>query len=131
MHGRQVPDVADNGPGCHHHVDVGQHAVLGAVPEGLSKFDVILDGHRPNGSTDLERSLLELHDAGVIDAGSLGEYEDGQLVRVLHVLLQPPEDGRPVLGLAPVEPDLSRGLGESGLEVAQEPAVFLARLQEL
>ena len=131
MHRRQVPDVADDGPGGHHHVDVGQHAVHGAVPEGFSKFDVIFDGDRPDGSTNLKGSFLELHDTGVVDAGPLGEYEDGQLVRVLHVLLQPPEDGRPVLGLAPIEPDLSRGLGESGLEVAQEPAVFLARLQEL
>lgn len=130
MHGRQVPDVADNGPGGHHEEDVVQHAVLGAVPESFSKLDVVLYSHRPDGPTDLEGSLLELHDAGVVDAGPLGEYEDGQLVRVLHVLLQPPEHGRPVLGLAPVEPDLSRGLGESGLEVAQEPAVFLARLQE-
>ena len=37
----------------------------------------------------LEAALLELHDAGVVDACSLGEDEDGQLVGVLHVLLQP------------------------------------------
>ena len=36
----------------------------------------------------LEASLLELHDAGVVDAGSLGEDENGKLVRVLNVLLQ-------------------------------------------
>ena len=77
MHRRQVPDVTHDGPGCHHHVDVGQHAVLGAVPEGLSKFDVIFDSDRPNGSADLERSLLELHDTGVVDAGPLRKYQDG------------------------------------------------------
>ena len=77
MHRRQVPDVADYGPACHHHVDVGQHAVLGTVPEGFSKLDVIFDGDRPNGSTNLKGALLELHDAGVVDAGSLGKYQDG------------------------------------------------------
>jgi hypothetical protein len=29
-----------------------------------------------------------LHDGGVVDAGALGEDEDGQLGGVLHVLLQ-------------------------------------------
>ena len=77
VHRRQVPDITDNGPGCHHHVDVGQHAVLGAVPEGFSKLDVIFDGDRPNGSTNLKGALLELHDAGVVDASPLGKYQDG------------------------------------------------------
>ena len=86
MHGRQVPDVADNGPGGHHEEDVVQHAVLGAVPESFSKLDVVLYSHRPDGPTDLEGSLLELHDACVVDAGSLGEDQDRKLVGVLNMV---------------------------------------------
>ncbi len=37
----------------------------------------------------LEAAFLELHDAGVVDASSLGKDEDGQLVGVLHVIFQP------------------------------------------
>ena len=37
----------------------------------------------------LEAALLELHDGGVVDAGALGEDQDRQLVRVLHVVPQP------------------------------------------
>ena len=37
----------------------------------------------------LEAALLELHDGGVVDAGALGEDQDRQLVRVLHVVAQP------------------------------------------
>ena len=88
MHGGQVPDIADDGPGRHHQEDVVEHAVLGAVPESLSKLDIVLDGDRPNGSANLKGAFLELHDAGVVDAGPLGEDEDGQLVRVLNVFLQ-------------------------------------------
>ena len=36
----------------------------------------------------LEASLLELHDGGVVDAGTLGEDQDRQLVGVLHVVPQ-------------------------------------------
>ena len=88
MHGGQVPDIADDGPGRHHQEDVVEHAVLGAVPESLSELDIVLDGDRPNGSTDLKGALLELHDAGVVDAGALGEDEDGELLRVTDMLLQ-------------------------------------------
>ena len=90
MHGRQVPDVAHNGPGRHHHVDVGQHVVLGAVPERFPKLGIVLDGHGEDRSADLEGPLLELHDAGVVDAGALGEDEDGELLEILHVFPQPP-----------------------------------------
>ncbi len=37
----------------------------------------------------LEAAFLELHDAGVVDAGPLGKDEDGQLIGVLHVIFQP------------------------------------------
>jgi hypothetical protein len=37
----------------------------------------------------LEAAFLELHDAGVVDAGPLGKDEDGQLVGILHVIFQP------------------------------------------
>lgn len=42
MHGWQVPDVADEGPAGHHPEQVTDHAVLGAVPESVSKLWVIL-----------------------------------------------------------------------------------------
>ena len=51
VHGRQVPHITHYGPAGHHHVDVGQHAVLAAVPEGLSKLWIILDGYREDGSS--------------------------------------------------------------------------------
>ena len=44
---------------------------------------------RENVRPYLEATLLELHDAGVVDAGSLGEDEDWKLVRIFNVLLQP------------------------------------------
>ena len=130
MHRRQVPDVADDGPGSHHHVDVGEHAILGAVPEGFSKLDVIFDGHRPNGSTDLKRSLLELHDAGVVDASPLRKYQDWQLVWVLHVLLQSLKHSCPVLRLTAIEPNLSRGFRQSCLQISEKAAMLLASLKK-
>lgn len=42
VHGRQVPDVTDEGPAGHHPQQVTDHAVLGAVPESISKLYVIL-----------------------------------------------------------------------------------------
>merc|ERR1740128_1179567 len=48
---------------------------------------------------DHEASLLELHDAGVVDAGSLREDENRKLVRVLNVLLQSAGHSGPVLDL--------------------------------
>ena len=39
-------------------------------------------------SSHLEASLLELHDGRVVDARALGEDQDRQLVRVLHVVPQ-------------------------------------------
>ena len=41
-------------------------------------------------SPNLEGPLLELHDDGVVDAGALGEDEDGKLLEILHVFPQPP-----------------------------------------
>lgn len=42
----------------------------------------------------LKRSLLELHDRRVVDARALGEDEDGQLGRVVNVVLQPAGTGK-------------------------------------
>lgn len=42
IHGRQVPDITDEGPAGHHPQQVTDHAVLGAVPESISKLRVIL-----------------------------------------------------------------------------------------
>ena len=46
-----------------------------------------------------------------------------------NTLLQSAEHSGPVLGLAPLKPDLSRGLGECGLQRAKEAAMLLTRLQ--
>ena len=49
--------------------------------------------------------------------------------KLFNTLLQSAEHRGPVLGLAPLKPDLSRGLGERGLERAKEAAMLLTRLQ--
>ena len=41
-HRRQVPNAADNGPTGHHPQKVRHHAILAAVPEGVTKLRVIL-----------------------------------------------------------------------------------------
>ena len=111
VHWRQIPDITDNGPGGHHHVDVGQHVVLGAVPECFSKLWIILDGYRKYGTANLEWPLLELHNAGVVDAGSFRKNEDWKLLWILNMLLQSPEHGCSVLSFRSLKPNLSRGLG--------------------
>ena len=163
LHGRQVPDVHHDGPGGHHHQQVGHYRVPAhqshiaitcsvdkeplprAVPECVAKLCVILDGHRVNlasnlgklslncilASSDLTSAhlkgpLLELHDHGVVDAGALGEDEDGELLEILHVLPQPPGNLEPVLGLGPLEPDVRRPPGEAALDDAHEAGVGLA-----
>lgn len=42
VHGWQVPDIAYKGPAGHHPQQVTDHAVLGTVPESISKLWVIL-----------------------------------------------------------------------------------------
>jgi len=44
---------------------------------------------------------------------------------------EPVEDMNPVLGLAPLKPDLGRGLGELVLQVAKESTVPLTNLKAL
>ena len=77
-------------------------------------------------SAHLKGPLLELHDHGVVDAGALGEDEDGELLEILHVLPQPPGNLEPVLGLGPLEPDVRRPPGEAALDDAHEAGVGLA-----
>ena len=55
-----LPDITDDGPGRHHHVNVGQHPVLRGIPEGVAEFRVVLDGHRVDRAAYLETALLEL-----------------------------------------------------------------------
>lgn len=90
-HGWQIPHVTDDGPARHHHVQVADHPIVGAVPEGISKLWIILNGDGINGAADLERALLELHHGGVVDAGALGKNQDWQLVRILNVVLKSEE----------------------------------------
>ena len=42
VHGRQVPDVTDDGPARHHQVQVLHHWVATAVPESITKIGIIL-----------------------------------------------------------------------------------------
>lgn len=42
MHSRHVPHVAHDGPAGHHPQQVTDHAILGAVPESISKLWVVL-----------------------------------------------------------------------------------------
>ena len=44
--------------------------MLGAVPEGVAELGVIFDRDWIYRATDLEGSLLELHHAGIVDAGA-------------------------------------------------------------
>ena len=44
--------------------------MLGAVPEGVPKLGVVLDGDGVDCAANLEGALLELHHAGVVDAGA-------------------------------------------------------------
>ena len=44
--------------------------MLGAVPEGVAELGVVLDGNGVDGAAHLERPLLELHHAGVVDASA-------------------------------------------------------------
>ena len=46
------------------------------------------------------------------------------------MLLQSPEHGCSVLRLASIEPDLSRGFGESCLQISQKAAMLLASLKK-
>ena len=41
-HGGQVPHAAHDGPAAHHPQQVADHAVLAAVPEGISETGIIL-----------------------------------------------------------------------------------------
>ena len=54
--------------------------MLGAVPEGVAELGVVLDRDGVDGAAHLERPLLELHHAGVVDAGACKErrVEDGK-----------------------------------------------------
>lgn len=49
-HWGQVPDTADNGPAGHHPQEVGHHAILAAVPKGISKLWVILQRQKSSWS---------------------------------------------------------------------------------
>ena len=42
VHRWQVPYVTDDGPACHHQVQVLHHRVATAVPESITKLGVIL-----------------------------------------------------------------------------------------
>ena len=44
--------------------------MFGAVPEGVPKLGVVLDGHGVDCAADLEGAFLELHHAGVVYASA-------------------------------------------------------------
>lgn len=68
-HGWQVPDVADDGPAGDHVVDVGRHRWLMA-PKGIAEHGVVTDGHRVDGTVQLEAALLEHHDHRIVDTST-------------------------------------------------------------
>lgn len=98
VHGRHVPHIADDGPAGHHPQQVTDHAVLGAVPESISKLWVVLKKYLTNkqtlgtskgnppvhrwsflqylhgywvyGGSNFKTSLFKHHDRCVVDAGS-------------------------------------------------------------
>jgi len=53
VHGRQVPDVEDQGPAGHHPQQVTDHAVLGTVPESVSELWVVLRENKWKCSEDV------------------------------------------------------------------------------
>ena len=126
MHRLQVPDLADDRPRGHHHHQVGEVAVSRAVPEGVAKDRVVLDGDRIDHVGGLERALLEHHDRRVVDAGALRKDEHGQFVLVGDVLAQLSRDAESVGRLTALEEHVMCGLVEDLLEEAEEALVHLA-----
>lgn len=66
---------------------------------------VYLDGDGMNNGTDLEASLFELHDGGVVDAGALRKDENGHCAWNGHMLLHAGGDSPTVENLPPIEPN--------------------------
>lgn len=96
-HGRQVPNLANNGPRGHHEVNVRGHSVLRTIPKGIAKYWIVLDGHRVNGATYFKTAFLELHHRSIIDARALRENQNGQFCGIINVLFQPKNSSRYLL----------------------------------
>ena len=78
---------------------VGSEGLALAVPEGVDEDLVVLDGDGADGGAQIECAALE-HDAVlVVDAGALGEDEEGRGVGRLHVLPHALGHHRPILHL--------------------------------
>ena len=48
-----------------------------------------LNGNWVDGASHLETAFLELHYGSIIDARTLGKYQNGQFRRIFYVLFQP------------------------------------------
>lgn len=70
-----------------------------AVPEGIHKDLVVLDGDWAHGAAQVKGSPLEHDTVLVIDAGALGEDEQGGGVRRCHMRLHPLTHNLAVLDL--------------------------------
>lgn len=97
MHSGHVPHVTHDGPAGHHPQQVADHAILGAVPESISKLWVVLKikkntemlrknwtrkgesglmelqdlhGYWVYGGSNFKTSLFKHHDRCVVDAGA-------------------------------------------------------------
>ena len=70
LHWRKIPDITDNCPTGHHHQQVGGHGMFGAVPEGVSKLGIVLDGNGVDCAANLKGAFLKLHHASVVNAGA-------------------------------------------------------------
>ena len=44
--------------------------MFGAVPEGVAELGIVLDSDGVDGATHLKGTLLELHNAGVVNASA-------------------------------------------------------------
>ena len=53
VHWWQVPDITDNGPACHHQVQVLHHWVATAVPESITKLGIILQTGKHDSSASM------------------------------------------------------------------------------
>lgn len=68
-HGGQIPNAADDGPTGHHSQQVCHHAVLAAVPEGVTKLRVILQEERRQGLRNDTAAQCSAGDRSTVQGG--------------------------------------------------------------
>jgi len=91
--------ITDNSPAAHQLHQVLGEALSPAVPEGVHKDLVVLDGHWVHRSPHLKRSTLEHHTVLVVHTGALREDQQWGGARVKDMVLHPLSNKQPVFGL--------------------------------